>query len=146
MEHGEVVFTFLFPSDEQPAEAVEPAVGALDHPAAGLDAVFALGGGLLAAASDVGGKTQLVKEDAHGVGIVGLVHAHPLGPILGGIGPFDGNAGEGRLDQGHIVPVGAGDGNAEGQAGGLGHQAAVDTLLVSIGWISTGFFPPPRAP
>ena len=94
----------------------------------------------------MGGKTQLAKEDAHGVGIAGLVHAHPLGPILGGIGQFDGNAGEGRLDQGHIVPVGAGDGNAEGQAGGLGHQAAVDTLLVSIGWISIGFFPPPRAP
>ncbi len=53
MEHGQVIFGLFGPADEQVAEAVEPGVGPLDHPAAGFLARF-FGLDFFAPRADVG--------------------------------------------------------------------------------------------
>jgi len=60
VEHGEVGVGAFCPAHEQPAEAVEPAVGALGHPAARLEARLAFDRlRLLTPGADVGGVTTL---------------------------------------------------------------------------------------
>ena len=55
VDHSNKVVGLLLPTDEQTAEAVDPAVGPLDRPAAGFLAGFGTPVfGLLAAAADVG--------------------------------------------------------------------------------------------
>lgn len=60
MEHGEVGVGAFLPADEDAAEAVEPGVGAFDHPAAGTEAGVAPELLLfLAAGTDVTGEREL---------------------------------------------------------------------------------------
>jgi hypothetical protein len=61
VEEGAVVAWFLAPADQEPAEAVEPGVGALHDPASGAEAGVALELFLLfAAGADVAGEAVLV--------------------------------------------------------------------------------------
>lgn len=89
----------FFPADEYSSEAVEPAVGAFDNPAACL--VFrTLGGwlGFLAARGDVCGKAEFLQEFSDFVEVVSLVEAHVLlaffrWPWSLGLDSFEGFAG-----------------------------------------------------
>jgi hypothetical protein len=76
LEQGAVVAWFLRPADQEAAEAVEPGVGALDHPAAGAVAGLALEQRLLlAAGADVAAEAEFGEQVVHLGVVVALVQA-----------------------------------------------------------------------
>lgn len=79
MEHRQVGVGAFLPAGEDAAEAVQPGVGALDDPAAGAEASLALDRfGFLAAAADVRGEAELLRELADLVVVVAAVEAESL--------------------------------------------------------------------
>src|SRR5918993_4921231 len=78
VEHGEVGVGALLPADQDAAEAVEPGMGALDHPAPGLGAGLPFGRDLLAAGTQVQGEAELGREVADLVVVLAL-WTSPLG-------------------------------------------------------------------
>jgi hypothetical protein len=97
VEHGEVGVGAFLPADEDAAEAVEPGVGALDHPAAGPEASLALDLlRLVAAAADVRGEGELRGEFVDLGKVVAAVEAQSLRPLACRLGTLDRD----RLDRG----------------------------------------------
>ncbi len=90
MEHGQVGVGALLPANEDAAEAMQPGVRALDHPAPGAEAGLSLELlGLLATGSDVVGESELAGELAHLGVVVAAVEAESLRALGGGRGPLD---------------------------------------------------------
>ena len=77
MEHSQVVFRLFGPANEQMTKPVEPGMGALDHPAAGLLARF-FGLDLFASRSDVGRVTEGGHHFPHLGVVVARIQAKPL--------------------------------------------------------------------
>ena len=79
MEHGDVIFRFFLPSDEDAAEAVEPGVCSFDDPASGLVAGFAFDVlRFFSAAADVRGETEFSEKPTDFVRVVAFVQTHSL--------------------------------------------------------------------
>jgi GDSL-like Lipase/Acylhydrolase family len=79
MKHCQVSVGPLLPANEDAAEAMQPGVGALDHPAAGAEAGLAFERlRLLAAGANVGGEAELGRELTHLGVVVAAVEAEPL--------------------------------------------------------------------
>ena len=90
MEHGEVGVGAFLPAGEDAAEAVEPGVSALDHPASGTEPGLVFDRlGFLAAAADVRGEAELVEQVADLVVVVAAVEAEPLRLLSRRLGPLD---------------------------------------------------------
>ena len=97
MEHGEVGVGAFLPAGEDAAKAIHPGMGALDDPAAGAEAGLVLDRfRFFAAATNVGGETELVEQLAYFVVVVAAVEAEPLRSPPGRLGPADRD----RLDRG----------------------------------------------
>jgi len=104
VEHCEVGVGSFFPAGEDAAEAVEPGVGAFDDPAAGAEAGFAFDRlRFVAAAADVGGERELLRELTDLAVVVGSVKAQALWPLPRRLRAFDRD----RLDRlaGELVVV-----------------------------------------
>lgn len=150
MEHGQVVVGFFGPTNQQVAVAVEPGVGAFDDPAAG--ALPGLPGFCFFAPAPDMGRVAVGRDDfAHLLAIIARVQAQVL------LGPGRRPRGSGLLHGGrlahqcafhqfHIVPVGPVKHQADGNALGLGLQAALGPALGPVGGVGAGFFPPRAAP
>lgn len=90
MEHREVGVGAFLPAGKDPAETVEPGVGAFHDPAAGAEAGLAFDRlCFFATAADVGGKRELLGELADLFVVVGSVEAQALRPLPGRLRPFD---------------------------------------------------------
>ena len=138
MEHGEVGVGAFLPADEDAAEAVEPGVGALDHPAAGAEAGLAFERlCLLAARADVGGEAELGGELVHLGKVVALVEAEPLRLFGGRLGPLDRDRLDRRPAELEVVQVRAGRLDAERDALTLTEEAPFRPFLA----LSVGFGP-----
>lgn len=146
MQHREVVLGALLPAHEQAPEAVEPGVGALDHPTPGAVAGLVPDGvGLLAAGAKVQGEAELGGEGA-GLGVVvALVDAEPLRRLVGRLRTLDDDALDRLAGELVVVAVGAGDGEAERDPAAVCDQAALGALLGSVGGIGPAVFPPSGA-
>ena len=80
MKEGDVVVGRLVPTDQNAPEAVQPAVSAFHHPAAGFEPSFPFDGlSLFASTPDVGGEAELVQGAAHLSEVLALVQAQNLG-------------------------------------------------------------------
>ena len=85
MKEGDVVVGRLVPTDQNAPEAVQPAVSAFHHPAAGFEPSFPFDGlSLFASTPDVGGEAELVQGAAYLSEVVALVQAQTLGMRWGG--------------------------------------------------------------
>src|SRR5215210_4007993 len=93
MKKAEIVLSFLVPAYEDGAEAVEPGMGAFDHPAPGFCSGAALESvGLFAPCADVRGEAELLKQLVDLSAIVVLIHAHALGVLRRRLWSFGFNA------------------------------------------------------
>lgn len=123
MEHREVGVSALLPAHEDAAEAMQPGVGALDHPAAGAEAGFALERlGLLAARADMRGEAELVEQFSHLVVVVASVEAERLRRGTRRAGPGDRDRVDRRARQLEVVAVGARRVDRERDAFPLGEE------------------------
>jgi hypothetical protein len=138
VEHGEVVLGLLLPADEDPAEAIQPGVGALDDPAAGAEAgLVRERSGFLAAGADVGSEAELGEELSDFVVVVALVEAEVLRRLGRRLGPLDRDALERQADELVVVAVGTADREPERDAGAFAEEAPFRPLLA----LSVGFGP-----
>jgi hypothetical protein len=140
VEEGTVVSADSFPSDEQPAEAVVPGVGALHDPAARL-ALDPADERLIAPAPDVG-RDPTSANGSLSVGVVvPFVEAEVLGPAWTACRPQDDGI-ECLGDQPLFVNVGAGDLCGERDAAAIGQDVAFDAAFRAIGGVGTREIPP----
>lgn len=130
-EEGSIEVGVPFVSDDEASELVDPGEGALDDPAVSAETLAALD----AAAGDAGRDPAGTQVRAATLEVVALV-----GVELGG--SFAGTAscladGLDRVDgcrQGHaVVPVGARQGDGEGQASPIHDDVALGAGLAAIG-------------
>src|ERR671917_468218 len=89
VEQREVVGWLLGPADQDRAEAVEPGVRPLHHPAPRLGSGVTLGPDLLAARAQVQGEAELRGQGARLVIVEAFVEAEMLWPLAGGAGGLD---------------------------------------------------------
>jgi hypothetical protein len=138
VEHGEVGVGPFLPADEDPAEAVEPGLGALDDPAAGAEAGFAFERlRLLPARAHVGGEAELGSELVHLRKVVALVQTEPLRPLRSRAGPLDRDRLDGGSAELEVVQIRAGRFDAERDALTLAEEAPFRPFLA----LSVGFGP-----
>ena len=141
-----MVVGFLRPADEQAAEAVEPGVGALYHPAAGVEAGFALDRlRFLTARADVGAIAELLGELVHLAVVVALVQAKALRLCLGRVRSLDQDLFERRAEELEVVDVGARDLEPDRDAAAFAEQRALRPLLALSVGLGPVFAPPSGA-
>src|SRR3954470_3221287 len=86
VEEREVIGRLLGPTDQDAAEAVEPGVCSLDHPAACFGSGMTLGLGLLAAGAQMQGEAERRGQGTRLVIVEALVEAEVLWPAAGRLG------------------------------------------------------------
>src|ERR1700733_762900 len=122
-------------------------MAAFDNPATGFESGRLLDGtDLFTATSDVRGEAKFFRQLTHLTVVVALVEAEALRSVARGLGPRDDDALERLTRQLEVVAVRPGDDDGEGDAVGLGQQAALGSALRSVGGVGAGFFPPRAAP
>src|SRR3954462_13307857 len=146
VEQGEIVGRLLGPSDEERAEAVEPGVGALHHPAARLGTGVMLGPGFLAPAAQVKREAEFRGQDTRLLVVEALIETEVLRPPAGRLWAPDRDGFERLAHQLVVVAVGPVDDHSEGDAASVGQQRALAPALAPVGRIAAGFFPHPAAP
>src|SRR5215218_6370493 len=138
VQHREVGVGAFLPAGEDAAEAVEPGVGAFDDPAAGAEASLALDRlRLFAAAADVRGERELLRELVHLRVVVALVETESLRLVRGRLGSLDRNARERVARELEVVQVRARRRDPDRDALALGEERSFRPFLA----LSVGFGP-----
>lgn len=140
MEQGQIIFWFLFPSDQNPSKAVHPTMRSFCHPASGLEPRLVLDGlRFFPASPNMRCVTKLPRQIPDLVIIVAFIEAKILRPIWSRTFQYD--AFERCPRHLHIVPVGAVNRQTNRNPGTFTQQTAFDASFGPIGWIGTCFFP-----
>lgn len=135
MEHCEVGVGSFLPAGEDAAEAVEPGVGAFDDPAAGAEACLALDRlRFVAAAADVGGERELLREATDLLVVVGSVEAQALRPLPGRLRAFDRDRLDRLAGEFVVVQVRARWRDPDRDALTLGEERSLRPLALSVGF------------
>jgi len=144
MNQSQVIFRFLFPSGQDAAESVHPAMGPLHHPTTRLKAGLSFDRlRFLAARLDVGRITELPDQISHRVIIITFVQTHSLWILLVGLGTLDRNTLQRRFHQFAIMPIGAINRQANRYAMGFCQQTPFNSFFGPIRRIGACFFPRP---
>jgi hypothetical protein len=146
MEHSQIIYRFLFPTDENPAEAIDPGGDALDHPASRTTAVGAFGDLFLTARLDMRSVTASAGFPADSVGVKTLVAAQMLRTPRGGAGTADRDTVERGVKEFLVMHICAGNCHAQGHAPAIGQHRSLHAQFASIRGVFPGFFPRPREP
>ena len=126
MEHREVVFGFFLPSNEHAPEAIHPTVCAHRDPAAGFEAGASFDQlSLLAPRADMGREPQLTEQVTDFVKVVSLVQTQVLRFVQTRPRSFSGPALDRFAHQLEVIDLGAGDGQCDRNAVGLGQQTSL---------------------
>src|SRR5215210_7173807 len=141
VEHGEVVGGLFVPADQDGAEAVQPGVRALHHPAPGFGSRAALGADLLAAGAQVQGEAELLGQGARLVVVEALVEAEVLRAATRRPGASDRDRAEGSAHQLVVIAVRPVDRRPERDAAAVGEQRTLDPALAPVGGVGAGFSP-----
>lgn len=146
MQEAQVVGSFLFPADQQPACAIDPGVSALDDPASRF-AVSSLGGGtVLALFGNVNDVAASSTRLSHRLGIVSFVPAKMLPFARRGLWTPHRNVFQRGVNQFLVMHICAGNGDANRHTCSVGQYRAFDPQFATVGRVFPGFFPRPVAP
>ncbi len=147
MQKGQVVFWLLVPAHQDASKPVHPTVAALHHPTTRPLACLRLQlFGLLAPCLDMRCEAKLLQNLTHCIIIIAFVQTHPLWLFLCRFRPHSHQTFDGRSHQLHVMPVGAINRQSNWTAMAIREQAALDTKLASVSWISSRLFPPQAVP
>ena len=142
MQKAKVVFGFLLPTDQNPAESVHPTVSAFNHPTSGSGASFPFErASFLAPRANMRREAKFNQDIPHFLVIVALVQADPLGMLGGGLGAFNHQTLDGLTHHFHIMPIGPLHRQPHRDAMAFGQQATFDAALAPVGGIGAGFLP-----
>lgn len=143
MEHRQIGFGQLLPTDKDSTESVHPAVGSFDHPTTCPEARFGSEAlSFFPASSDVGREAKFFSQLANFGEVVALVHADPA--TIHGDRPGDLDGFYGLPDQFEVIAVGTVNDHSNGNSLCFGQEATFDTLLAPVRRISTRFFDPDK--
>lgn len=140
MQHGLVIFGLLFPSGQDPAKAVHPAMRPFDDPAMGFEVRVFTGVRLLFTGLDMRLVATALQIRFQPARFVTFVQTEPeflsRTPCLKGI--------ERIRNQFDVVSVRLSDDQRQGKPVGVRHQAALYALFPPVRGIATCFFVPDR--
>src|SRR6267143_3431390 len=146
MKESHIVLALLLPTDQDPSEAIHPAVGTLDDPATRFEPGVALETlGFFSTPANVRRVPELLREIPDLVVIVSPVQAEIL-ELSSGAGSIHRNTFQGGLDQPHVVPIGSINCQTDGHSASLRQQATLDAVFGSIRRVGARFFPRPTEP
>lgn len=141
MQHCQVGVGSLLPAHEQTAEAVEPGLAALDHPAPGAEAGLVLERPrLLATRPHMGSEAELLHKLVDLGEVVALVQAEALRMLLARVGPGDRDTRQRDAQELEVVDVRARDRESERDARALCEQAPLGALLGSVSGVVPAAF------
>jgi hypothetical protein len=146
MNNGSIVFRFLFPADEHPAEPIHPTVRSFHHPAPrSLAGASARHRRLLSARRDVSDHPQRSQECTHLVKVIPFVQTQVVRAVQRRPWSSHGNAFDRLPHQLEVVDVRSRDGQSHRNAVSFDQQTSLGAGFGSIRGIRAGFFPRPAA-
>lgn len=95
-----------------------------------------------AACLDVGGVSPVADYLPNIRVVVAFIHANVLRLLGSGLGTFDCQGFQRRLDEPFIMRVGAGDRHTQRDSGAIGKHASLGSSFGPIRWIWPSIFPP----
>ena len=141
MKHGQIIFRFFCPTDQNSAETVHPTMRSFHNPSAGLIASFAFDRlGFLTSNWNMKRIMEPLQQRPYLIIVVPFVQANVLVLSICRLGPMDHNTFQRRPYQLHIVTVGPVNHQANRYARCFAKKASLNPLFPSIRGISTGFF------
>lgn len=144
MKQSEVVHRFLLPADQNPPEAIHPAVGAFDHPSPGFESRAALDRlRFLPTGANMRRVSKLIDQLAHVIVVIAFVQAQTLWRAACRLWMWDGNTFQRFFHHSHVMAVGAINSQPHGNTGGFTQQASFHAAFGSVRRIWPGFFPRP---
>src|SRR5882724_1338420 len=143
MQKRQIIAHLLVPADQQPPEAIHPAMGPLHHPPTRPVPGFTRDrSGFLTLGLDVGGEPKLGQQLAHFVEVIALIQAHALWLLWGRRRARERDTGARLLDHLEVIPIGPLNGDPQGDAAAVGEHAPFGPELPAVGRILTHLFPP----
>lgn len=144
MKQGQIIHRFLLPADQNPPEAIHPAMGTLDHPSPGFKSRAALDGlSLLSASTDMRRISKLVDQISHVIVVVAFIQAQTLGRTIRRLWARNRNAFQGFFHHPHVMAVGPINSQTHRNTGGFTQHASFYAAFGSVRRIWPGFFPRP---
>ena len=140
MHEGEMIGGLPFPTNEEPSEAIMPAVRTLDHPASGL-ALDSANERRLAATTDVGDDTPLAYRPVDVSIVITFVQAE-MARATGAARPLEHDRIEHRRGQPLVMPIGRCDQGRERDPAPVREEMALRAPLASVGRIRPRVSPP----
>ena len=145
MKKGDVIGGGLVPANQNAPEAVQPAVSAFHHPAAGFEAGFLFDGlRLFSPAPDVGCEAKLLQGSTNLIKVLALIQAHTPGTLRTRDRARHGETIRRSPHQLHVMAVGPLHRQPHRDALGFGQQTAFDPALTPVRGVGAGFSPPPK--
>ncbi len=144
MKHSQIILRFLFPTRQDAAKPVHPAMGPLHNPTTSLEACLSFDSlSFLSACFYVGRIAKLLYQITHRVIIITFVQAHTLRISLAGFGTFYRNTIQRSFNQLAIMPIGSINGQPNRHTGCVGKQTAFNAFFGPVRRVWAGFSPPP---
>ena len=142
MQHREVGVGGLLPADQDASEAIHPAVGPLDDPAAcAVKEAAAKLADLLSSSAQMKREAEQAGETPDEGEVVALVEAHALSSVRLGTRTSDRNAVHGVREELAVISIRGGDDQADRDPATVGQQAALGASFGAVRRIRAGFFP-----
>lgn len=146
MQQSDIIFSFLFPTNQNSAEAIHPTMGALYHPSSGLETGFLFNGlSFFTARANMGGKTKLCQYLPHLIEVKTFIHTHSLWFFRANFRALNGDAFNSSSHQFHIMAIGAFHCQPDRYSCPFSQQRPFDTFFRPVSRVRTGFFPHPKA-
>ncbi len=144
MKQAQIILRFLFPSSQDAAEAVHPAMRPFHNPAPSFEAGFMFDGlGFFTSGSNVGCITKLFRQISYLIRIIGLIQRHTLRLLFCRFRTLYRNTLYRCLNHLAVVPIGSVDCHADRHTPCLGQQTSFNAFFGSIRRVWAGFFPHP---
>jgi len=142
MKQRQIIFRLLFPSRQDAAKTVHPAMCSFYNPTTSLEASLALNGlCLFATRTNMSGIAKLFHQVSYLTRIITLIQTHPLRLFLRRLRPFYRNTFYRRLCHFAIMSISSINRQANRHTRTFSKQTAFNTFFGPIRRIWAGFFP-----
>lgn len=144
MKQSQIIFRFLFPSNQNPSKAVHPTVGAFNNPSPSFESCVAFDGlRFLSTVSNMRCVSKLRNQISNFIRIVSFVQTQTLWFLSRWYGTFNGNTLQRCFRQLNVMAVRRFNHQSHWNSRGFTQHTSFDTAFGSIRRIWSGFFSRP---